>query len=99
MGIDRDPVSHERRRSVRRKIITGVDYTILSTPQGTGIVKNISEGGLGLLIDKYLPLGTILKLKYYSQKGGEEVLIETVGKVCWCRQSEQGYLLGVQFIT
>lgn len=89
----------ERRRFPREKLITGVDYTILSTPQGTGIIKNISKGGLGLLIDKYIPQGTILKVKYYTEKDGEEISVEQVGKVCWCRQSEQGYLLGVQFIN
>ena len=95
-----EPGYQERRKSTRKRVVKGVDYTILSTPQGTGIIKNISEGGLGLLVDKYLPEGTILKVRYYTTENGEEeVAVESVGKVCWCRQSDRGYLLGVQFIV
>lgn len=94
-----DQKGQERRRNPREKFITGVDYTILSTPQGTGIIKNTSKGGLGLLLDKFLPEGTILKVKYYTEREGEEVGLERVGKVCWCRQAEQGYLIGIQFIN
>ncbi len=94
-----DQKGQERRRYPREKLITGVDYTILSTPQGTGIIKNTSSGGLGMLLDKFLPEGTILKVKYYAEREGEEVSQEKVGKVCWCRQAEQGYLIGIQFIN
>jgi c-di-GMP-binding flagellar brake protein YcgR len=99
MEQNKNPDRVERRKYPRKKIIMGVDYSVLATPQGTGVIKNISEGGVCILIDKFLASGTILKLKYYTQKKGEEVLVETVGKVCWCRQGDQGYLVGVQFVA
>jgi hypothetical protein len=89
----------DRRKHPRKKLITGVTYFVLATPQGVGIARNISEGGLGLFLDRYLPEGTIIKVKFDlpQEEGGST--IEAIGRVVWCKESEGGYLAGIQFLT
>jgi c-di-GMP-binding flagellar brake protein YcgR len=98
MKKDNQYSAHEKRKYPRKKIITGVDYTILTTPKGSGITRDLSEGGVGVVLDKYLPQGTIIKVKFNLLENGKEIPIETVAKVVWCKEAEGGYLAGLQFL-
>ena len=89
----------EKRKYPRKRCITPVEYIILLEPKGSGLIKNISEGGLGLLIYKYLPPQTIIKVKFTLPEDEQAEPIETVGKIVWCRETENGYLAGLQFLT
>jgi len=87
-----------KRRSVRRKYSTGVTYKVLAAPKGTGLIQDISEIGAGLMIDQYLPAGTILQLTFILKRELEEIPIEATAKVAWCSGEEGAYRVGVQFI-
>jgi len=88
----------ERRRYFRKEVITGVSYRVIVPSIGEGVTKNISEGGLCLLLDKELPLGTILEIKF-ELPGEEGCPIETFVRVVWQRKTENGFLTGVKFGT
>lgn len=89
----------EKRKYPRKRHITGIDYYILSSPQGTGIIKDISEGGLRILIDRHIYIGTILKLRFTLEEQKEPVPIEVIGKVVWITKCDSGYLVGIQFMV
>ncbi len=38
----------ERRKFNRKKFAAGIDYSIVSIPQGEGMMKDLSDQGLGL---------------------------------------------------
>src|SRR5205823_8256899 len=52
-------------------------------------LEDISRSGVGLLIDRPLPLLTIVRIRHERA--------ELVGKVKYCALREIGYLLGVEF--
>jgi len=90
--------SQDKRRWPRKRHITGVDYYVLATPHGSGIIKDVSVGGLSMLIDKHLMEGTILRLRFALPEQNINLPIEAVGKVVWSRKTESGYATGVQFM-
>jgi hypothetical protein len=90
--------AQDKRRWPRKKHITGVDYYIITTPHGSGIIKDVSVGGLSMLIDKHLTEGTIVRLRFALPEQDLDMPIEAVGKVVWARKTESGYVTGVQFM-
>jgi hypothetical protein len=91
-------VSPDKRRWPRKKHITGVDYYVLTTPHGSGIIRDISEGGISMLIDRHLLEGTIIRLRFALPEQNINMPIEAVGKVIWTRKTESGYTTGIQFM-
>ena len=67
----------ERRRFERKELNTEVKYTVLFPSINKGITKNISEGGLCLLINEQLNKGTILRVEF-ALPGEEASHIEAV---------------------
>ncbi len=88
----------ERRRFERKELNTEVKYTVLFPSINKGITKNISEGGLCLLINEQLNKGTILRVEF-ALPGEEASHIEAVVKVMWQRRQGDKFLTGVQFLT
>lgn len=89
----------ERRKHSRRKHITGITYSVLVSLDGVGVIKNVSEGGLCLILDRYLSPGTIIKVRFALPQDDQEIPIKAIAKVVWCKQTDAGYLTGIQFIS
>ncbi len=89
----------EKRKYPRKKHITGVEYQVLANPRGTGIIKNISEGGMCAILDKYLAEGTIIRLSFAIQENTTNIPIETVAKVLRVEKTDNGYETGLQFMV
>jgi hypothetical protein len=83
------------RKHHRTEIFVDVIYKVVSPIKGVGLSRNISHGGLCLLLDNELPPGTILQLKYRLPHE-ESRLIETTVEVIWQRRTENGYITGVK---
>jgi c-di-GMP-binding flagellar brake protein YcgR len=84
------------RKHHRTEIFVDVIYKVVSPIKGVGLSRNISHGGLCLLLDNELPPGTILQLKYRLPHE-ESRLIETTVEVIWQRKTEKGYITGVKY--
>lgn len=91
--------SSEKRKYPRKKHITGLEYQVLASPRGTGIIKDISEGGMCSVLDKHLSEGTIIRLSFTIQEDTTNIPIETVAKVLRVKKTESGYETGLQFMV
>ena len=80
----------------REDIIVNVIYEVLSPIKDVGLTRNISQGGLCLLIDNELPPGTLLGLKFRLPHE-EARLIESTVEVVWQKKTDKGYLTGVKY--
>ncbi len=81
----------ERRREDRLLANSTVAVTVLDAePHRTmsGIVRNISNHGLGLKVPWSIACGSPVKVE------GDNILL--LGEVCWCVQFEGGFNLGLQ---
>lgn len=89
----------ERRKYKRIELITNVKYAVL-VPKTfkEGLIQNISEGGLCLLLEEKLNVGDILHLEF-QLPGDTPEFIKTLGKVQWQSPKEDKFLVGVKFIT
>jgi c-di-GMP-binding flagellar brake protein YcgR len=93
--FDKKPDSKLKREHDRTEIIVDVIYKVVSPIKDVGLSRNISQGGLCLLLNNELPRGTILELKYRLPHE-ESRLIETIVEVIWQRKTDKGYLTGVK---
>lgn len=87
----------EQRTSKRVELVTDVKYSVL-VPSQSGLIKNISEGGLCLLLDERLPKGSILRVEF-NLPGEKPSHIEALVKVIWQKAGEDKFLTGVKFLT
>jgi len=88
----------ERRRYIRIDLCTEVEYEILPMG-GVSLVaqsRNISEGGMCFLANRELKVSSILRLKFYFPDE-QRSCIECLGRVVWQRETEDGFLTGVEF--
>jgi len=88
----------ERRKYPRKEVVTNVSYRVVMPSGGEGLTMNISEGGLCLVLEKELPKGTILEIKF-ELPGNNSVPIETYVKIIWQKKIDRGFLTGVKFGT
>lgn len=95
-NFDENQGGEIKRRHHRTEIFIDVIYKVISPIKGVGLSRNISHGGLCLLLDNELPPGTILELKYRLPHE-ESRLIETTVEVIWQRKTDQGYITGVKY--
>jgi len=99
LNMPQDPDGGKnRRRYPRKKYTTGITYSVLATPKGTGILQDLSEAGARFTVDQHLPVGTMVKLTFILKKDAEEVPITATAKVVWCVSEDGIYQVGVQFI-
>lgn len=87
-----------QRRYSRKDIATNVHYRVIVPSGGEAETKNISEGGLCIVVDKELPKGTILEIKF-NLPSDKDSPIETYVKVVWQEKTDEGFLTGVKFGT
>jgi hypothetical protein len=90
--------SSDRRGCHRKEVSTKVVYKVVIPTDGAATTANISEGGICLVLDKELPPGTVLEVKF-ELPGKEPVPIETLVKIVWQKKTDKGYLTGVKFGT
>ena len=84
-----------KRKHARDEIIIDVIYKVLSPLKNVGLTRNISHGGLCLLLDEELRPGTILELKYRLPHEESRQIVNTV-EVVWQKKTEKGFLTGVK---
>lgn len=89
----------DKRLHPRKQHMTGLHYYVLASPQGAGIVRDVSEGGMCALLDKPLPEGTQLRVRFTIPDGIKESSIEMIGKVIRCTKADDGFITGIQFVT
>ncbi len=66
-------------------------------PSGkAGLIQDMSEGGLCLILTKEFPSGTVLEVTYELPEE-ENRSVEKLVKVVWQRKTEEGILTGVKF--
>jgi len=84
-----------KRKHHRTEIFVDVIYQVVSPIKGVALSRNISHGGLCLLLENELPSGTILELKYRLPHE-EHRQIKMMVEVIWQKKTEQGYITGVK---
>ena len=84
-----------KREHPRDEIIIEVIYKVLSPLKNVGLTRNISHGGLCLLLGDELHPGTVLELKYRLPHEESRQIVNTV-KVVWQKKTERGFLTGVK---
>jgi len=88
----------DRRVHRRVELVTDFKYDIIPMhfPNESGLVQNISEGGLCLLLDKQLPKGTVLHIEFSLPPDNDH--IEALVKVVWQQPIEGQFITGVKFM-
>jgi hypothetical protein len=88
----------DRRVHRRVELATNLKYDIIqmAISAEAGAIKNISEGGLCLLLDKELPKGTVLHVEFNLPPENDR--IEAIVKVVWQQPIEGQFLTGVKFL-
>jgi c-di-GMP-binding flagellar brake protein YcgR len=95
----------ERRKYPRFPFNVNVKYEVLNPPTLTvaeAMAKNISFGGISLVVHEKFNIGTLLKLKL-SRPGEDKTLFILKGKVIWIEEfssasSIEFYDCGIEFI-
>ncbi len=95
--LHNNPGGEEKRIYPRMDVFKKMTYRELVPSGEEGIIQDISEGGLCLLLNKEFAPGTILEVKYELQSPTPKP-IESIAKVVWQKKTDKGMLTGVQFI-
>ena len=74
----------DRRSSRRYDSIHKVGYKVLIPMEGEGFTQNISDGGFALFLDKEVPPGAVLELKFQNPSAGTQP-DRSIVKVMWQR--------------
>jgi len=93
-----NPDAKDKRIHPRREVFTKMSYRELVPSGEEGLIQDISDGGLCLLLNKEFSPGSILEIKYELQ-GETPNPIEAVVKVIWQKKVDTGMLTGVKFIA
>lgn len=90
--------SSERRASKRVVLITDVTYSVIMPSYQAGLIRDISEGGLCLLLAQELPEGTILNVEF-DLHGEQSEHIKALVRVVWRKSQGDKFLTGVKFLV
>jgi uncharacterized protein (TIGR02266 family) len=94
----------ERRKYVRLTADVEVRYDVLDTKSHEAmqaVTRNISAGGICLIINEQLPIGTVLQLDIYLPQN--QPVIKAKGKIVWISafrmaNEKERYDAGIEFI-
>jgi hypothetical protein len=86
----------EKRKYPRKEVYANMSYRELVPSGVAGIIQDMSEGGLCLILNKEFPPGTVLEVTYDLPEE-ENRSIEKLVKVVWQRKTDEGILTGVKF--
>lgn len=99
MSNSNEQIGSERRKYKRIDLVTEVKYAVLKpTLSQSGLIKNISEKGLCLLLDEKLNVGDILWLEFSLPEEKPEY-IKALAEVRWQKEEKDKFLTGVKFIS
>jgi hypothetical protein len=85
--------SKEKRNSPRYNSIKKIRYKVLIPMEGEGYTQNISRGGFALFLDKEVPPGSVLELKF-RPSGRKDEPTTSIVKVVW----QKDFLTGVKVL-
>lgn len=102
--VKKEKTGAEKRRFPRLEVAATVNYSILESPASEEITvtKNISAGGICLIMYEMVKVNSILSLKINFTDDGE--IIEAKGKVVWVSEfavyseNQKRYDVGVEFM-
>jgi hypothetical protein len=86
----------QKRKHTRQEIIASIDYKVLAPSGDMGMIQNVSEGGLCLLLNNDLAPGTILEVKF-EIPGDAPKQVKSFVEVVWQKKTDKGFLTGVKF--
>jgi hypothetical protein len=93
-----NPHGEDKRIHPRRDVFTKMSFRELVPSGEEGLIQDISDGGLCLLLNKEFSPGSILEIKYELQ-GETPNPIEAIVRVIWQKKINTGMLTGVKFIA
>lgn len=88
----------EKRKFKRVGLDTPIRYKFKNDNEfGSTLTRDVSEGGIRVLLDKFVPLNTSIELEFSPSRLSE--VVHTVGKVVWARLMpySERYQLGLEF--
>lgn len=88
--------SEDRRQSSRQEVYANMSYRELVPSGEEGVIQDMSDGGLCLILNREFPPGTILELKYDLPEENGRTIMKFV-KVVWQNKTDEGYVTGVMF--
>ena len=86
----------EKRKHLRKEVITNVSYKVLTPSCDIGRTQNISEGGVCFLLNKELYPGAILEVNF-KLPSKDLKTIKTFVKVAWQKKTYKGFFTGTKF--
>lgn len=93
-------MSTEHRRHIRHPVEVAAEITTSGTTL-VAATQNISEGGVGLVLDRPLEEGQDLALTLFLTQDGiedpDEEPFEAHAKVAWAKTAGDTHVIGVQF--
>jgi hypothetical protein len=92
-----NPAREEKRIHPRLEVSKKMRYRELVPSGEEGLIQDISEGGLCLLLKKKFDPGTILEIKYEAHANAPKPE-DSIVKVIWQKKTDKGMLTGVRFI-
>ena len=87
----------EKREFERKELSIEVKYSVLHPSYESGLARNISQGGVCILIDRNLKKESILRLEF-TLPGENPEHIEVLGKVVWQKKEDDKFLTGIKFL-
>lgn len=84
----------DARRFIRHPADVPIEVQAGSAGATGGTAHNVSLGGLAIAVDCCLDPGAIVDVRI----PGMRPAFETRGRVAWCREGDDGYEMGVQFL-
>ncbi len=86
----------EKRKYPRKEVYANMSYRELVPSGVEGIIQDMSEGGLCLILNKEFSPGAVLEVKYELPEE-EHRSVEKFVRVVWQRKTDKGFLTGVKF--
>lgn len=86
----------EKRKYPRKEVYANMSYRQFVPSGEAGLIQDMSEGGLCLILNKEFLSGTVLEVTYELPEE-ENRSVEKLVKVVWQRKTEEGILTGVKF--
>ena len=88
----------ERRKFMRIPQSTEISYEIADKPEiHAFLIRNISQGGISFFVHKFIPQGTILKIRFSLVEFSYDGFV----KVAWIREVtyNEKYEVGAEFMN
>ncbi len=86
----------EKRKYTRKEVYANMSYRELVPSGVAGIIQDMSDGGMCLILNKEFPPGTVLEVTYELPEEDNRS-VEKFVKVVWQRKTDEGIITGVKF--